>query len=141
MAFEMRKADEHIGIYEGPAYLGLLHILPTDDIYFNFIRSLKAIRDDDMTAGGIRHESILVCAVQMIEGVLSSSDIQRVAVGKEGSAPQLLDHLNYGRCIVRPEKCKISRLSEVHLHGGELVGKIDGFNACLLDQPLEFVQA
>ena len=76
--------------------------------------------------------------------MLAAADVERVAVGQEGTAAELLDEVGHGLGIVWPQIGQIAELAEVHLDGDEFILKIDLVHAGLqqkLAQLLLLVQA
>lgn len=139
MALEVGEADQDIGIHQCTAYLGLFHVF-TCNRNQHFIRTLQAVSDQDMTAGGVGHETVAVGALQMVEGMLAPTDIERIAISKKRTSSQLLDQLHHRSGVVGPEKGEVSRLPEVNLDCGELVLEVNGANASLLEQAFKLVQ-
>jgi predicted GNAT family acetyltransferase len=73
--------------------------------------------------------------------MLSSPDIEGVAIGKERSSSQLLYQFNHRGGIVWSQESQIARFTEMDLDGSKLVIEVDGLNSCSLDQPGELMQA
>ena len=67
----------------------------------------------------------------MLERMLAAADVERVAVGQEGTAAELLDEVGHGLGIVWPQEGQIAELAEVHLDGDKLILKIDLVHAGL----------
>ena len=67
----------------------------------------------------------------MLERMLAAADVERVAVGQEGTAAELLDEVGHGLGIVWPQIGQIAQLAEVHLDGDEFILKIDLVHAGL----------
>ena len=72
----------------------------------------------------------------MLKGVLSSSDIKRIAVGKERISSQLLYDVGNYLGVVRSQKREVSGFSEMHFDGHELIFKIDLFYSRLSYKPV-----
>lgn len=70
----------------------------------------------------------------MVERVLASANVQRVAVGQERLAAAFLDEVRDRFRPVRPQKCEVARLTEVDFDGGELFVKVDAVHACRFHQ-------
>lgn len=140
MPLEVREADNDVGVHEGMADLGLLHVLAVLDWNERLVRALEAVGDDDLAARGIRSEAVLVRAVDMLERVLAAAHVQRVAVGEKGHAAQLLDHICDGAGIIGTQEGEVAQLAKVDLDGDELVLEVDLLDARTTDETLELVE-
>ena len=129
VTLEMRKRDHDIGVHQGVADLGLLHVLPVFHRDERLVGALEAIGDDDLAAGGIGREPILVRAIDVLERVLAAANVQRIAVGEEGHAAELLHHIGNGACIVGTQEGEVPQLTKVNLDGDKLVLEVDLLNA------------
>ena len=125
MALEVGQGDEHIGIHDGAADLGGLHILAARHRHLHLVVALQTIGDEDLTAGGHGVEAVEHSAVQMIQCVLPPAHIQGVAVRQEGLAAPLLHKVRHRPGPVGPQKRQIARLAKVHLDGHILLIEID----------------
>ena len=144
VALEVGEGDDDVGVHQGAADLGRGTVLRALDRDFHLIRALQAIGDDDVAARGERGEAVGIGGVHMLERMLAAADVERVAVGQEGTAAQFLDEVGHGLGIVRPQIGQIAELAEVHLDGDEFILKIDLVHAGLqqkLAQLLLLVQA
>ena len=139
MALEVGQGDHHVGIHNGLADLGLLHILQIDGNQ-GLVGALQAVGNDHMAAGLQRGEAVHIGGVQMVKGVLAAAHIEGVAVGQEGLAAQLLHIVCHHPGIVGPQKGQISVLAKMDLDGGVLIGEVDGFKAGGLHQPVQLFQ-
>ena len=140
MPLEVREADDDVGVHEGVADLGLLHVLAVLDWNERLVRTFEAVGDDDLAARGIRGEAVLVRAVDMLERVLAAAHVQRVAVGEEGHAAQLLNHVGNGAGIVGAQEGEVAQLAKVNLDGNKLVLEVDLLDARATDETLELVE-
>ena len=86
MALEVGQGDEHVGIHDGPADLGLLHQLAAHHRHSHLVAALDAVCDDDLASRGQGIEAVETRRIQMIQPVLPSAYIQGVTVGEEGLA-------------------------------------------------------
>ena len=66
--------------------------------------------------------------------------VERVAVGEEGLAAQLLHDVCDGAGVVRAQKAQIAQLAKVNLDGDELVLKVDLLDTGAANEALEFVE-
>ena len=122
------------------ADLGLFHVLAILDRHECLVGTLDTIGDDYLATGCIRRKAVLICGVDMLESIFATSYIQRVAIGKEGLAAQLLDDIGHGARIIGAQKTQVSQLAEVDLDGDELVLKIDLVDSRAIDQALELIE-
>ena len=76
----------------------------------------------------------------MLERIFAAADVERVAVGKEGLAAQLLHDVRDGAGVVGAQKAQIAQLAKVNLNGDELVLKVDLLNTGAANEALEFVE-
>lgn len=61
-----------------------------------------------MTAArGIRGKAVLVGGVNVLERVFAATDVERIAVGEEGLAAQLLHHVRDGAGVVGAQKLRL----------------------------------
>ena len=74
----------------------------------------------------------------MLEGVLAASGVEGVAVGQEGLASQLRDHVHHRPGVVGAQESHVAELPEVHLDGYELAVHVDASDSGL-DESLELV--
>ena len=140
MALKVGEADHDIGIHECLADLGLVHVLAALDRNERLVGALEAVGDDNLTARGIRGEAVLVSGVNVLERVFAATDVERVAVGEEGLAAQLLDDVRDGAGVVGAQKAQVAQLAKVNLDGDELVLKVDLLNTGATNEALEFVE-
>ena len=70
----------------------------------------------------------------MLQSVFPAAGIHGVAVGKEGLAPQLLDHVHHRPGVVGPQIADVAQLAEVHLNGHKLALQVQLLDARLLHQ-------
>ena len=129
MTLKMGEADHDIGIHERLTDLGLMHVLAALDRDERLVGALEAIGDDDLATRGIRGKAVLVGGVDVLERVFAATDVERVAVGEEGLAAQLLDVVADLACPVRAQEGEVARLTEVDLDGDELAVEVDGLKA------------
>ena len=95
--------------------------------------------NDDVAAGGEGGKAVDVGGVQVIQSIFASAYIQRVAVGQERFAAQLLDDLDDHRRIVGAQVGQVARLTEMDFDGCVFVGELDLADAGGLDQPLQLL--
>ena len=67
-------------------------------------------------------------------------DVQRIAVGEEGHAAELLHHIGNGACIVGTQEGEVPQLTKVNLDGDKLVLEVDLLNASTANEALELVE-
>ena len=129
MALEVGEGDYDVRVGQGLAYLGLLDVLAALHGDERLVRALQAVGDDGVHAGLEGVEAVAVCAVEMVERIFAPADVERVAVGEEGLAAQLLDIVADCGGPVRAQEGEVARLAEVHLDGDELAVKVDALKA------------
>lgn len=140
MALKVREADHDIGIHERLTDLCLAHVLTALDRDERLVGTLEAVSDDDLATRGIRGKAILVGGVDVLERIFAATHIERVAVGKEGLAAQLLHDIRDGAGVVGAQKAQVAQLAKVNLNGDELVLKVDLLNAGATDEALKLVK-
>lgn len=140
MALKVGEANHDIGIHERLTDLGLVHVLAALDRDERLVGALEAIGDDDLTTRGIRGKTVLVGGIDVLERVFAAAHIERVAVGEEGLAAQLLHHVGDGAGVVGAQKAQVAQLAKVNLDGDELVLKVDLLNTGVTDETLELVE-
>ena len=140
MALKVGEADHDIGVHERLTDLGLVHVLAALDRDERLVGALEAVGDDDLATRGIRGKAVLVGGVDVLERVFAATDIERVAVGEEGLAAQLLHHVGDGASVVGAQKAQVAQLAKVNLNGDELVLKVDLLNTGVTDEALELVE-
>ena len=107
------------------ANLCFLDIFAADDRHQHLVRALDAVGNDAVYAGLERVEAVLIGAVEMVERILAPADVERVAVGEERLAAQLLDDIADRLGIVRAQEREIARFAEMDLHRDIFPGKVD----------------
>ena len=140
MALKVGEADHDIGIHKCLTDLGLAHVLAALDRDKRLVGALEAVGDDDLATRGIRGKAVLVGGVDVLERVFAATDIERVAVGEEGLAAQLLHDVCDGAGVVGAQKAQIAQLAKVNLDGDKLVLEVDLLNAGAANEALEFVE-
>ena len=140
MTLKVGETDHDIGIHERLTDLGLAHVLATLDRDERLVGTLEAIGDDDLATRGIRGKTVLIGGIDVLERVFAATDIERVAVGEEGLAAQLLHHVRDGAGVVGAQKAQVAQLAKVNLDGDELVLKVDLLNTGVTDEALELVE-
>ena len=140
MAFKVREADHNIGIHECPTDLGLAHVLAALDRDERLVGTLEAVGDDDLATRGIRGKAVLIGGIDVLERVFAATDIERVAVGEEGLATQLLHDIRDGAGVVGTQKAQVAQLAKVNLDGDELVLKVDLLDTGVTYEALELVE-
>ena len=76
----------------------------------------------------------------MLQSILSSAHVQRVAVCKEGAPSQLFDDIRHSLGIVGTQVGQIARLAEMDLDGRHFLLKIDFSDSRLLYQLPELLR-
>ena len=140
MALKVRKADHDVGIHECLADLCLAHVLTALDRDECLVGALEAVGDDDLAARGIRGKAVLIRGVDVLERVFAATHIERVAIGEEGLATQLLHDICDGAGVVGAQKAQIAQLAKVNLDGDELVLKVDLLDTGAANEALELVE-
>ena len=124
VAFEVGQADKHIRVHNGPADLGLLHVLAALHRDGHLIVALQPVSDEDMAAGGVGGKSVHIGRLNVIQGVFPPADIQGVAVRQEGLAALVLHQIRHHLGPVGPQVGQVPRLTEVQLDGHVFVLQI-----------------
>ena len=140
MTLKVGEADYDVGVHECLADLCLAHVLAALDRNERLVGALEAVGDDDLTTRGIRGKAVLISGVNVLERVFAAAHIERVAVGEEGLAAQLLDDIRDGAGVVGAQKAQIAQLAKVNLNGDELVLKVDLLNTGATDEALELIE-
>ena len=135
--FEVVQTDKDVRVHDGPADLGLLHKLTASHGYVGLICSFQTVCNDDVTACGEHVEPVLKGCTQMLQGILSSAHVQRVAVCKEGAPSQLFDDIRHSLGIVGTQVGQIARLAKMDLDGRHFLLEINVPDARLSDKFLE----
>ena len=80
-------------------------------------------------------KAVLIGGIDVLERVFAATDVERVAVGEEGLAAQLLDDIRDGAGVVGTQKgSRLAQLAKVNLDGDELVLKVDLLNTGVTDE-------
>ena len=140
MTLKVGEADHDVGIHECLADLCLAHVLAALDRDERLVGALEAVGDDDLAARGVRGKAVLVGGVDVLERIFAATDVERVAVGEEGLAAQLLHDIRDGAGVVGAQKAQVAQLAKVNLDGDELVLKVDLLNTGATDEALELVE-
>ena len=140
MALKVGEANHDIGIHECLTDLGLAHVLAALDRDERLVGAFETVGDDDLATRGIRSKTVLVGGVDVLERVFAATHIERVAVGEEGLAAQLLHDIRDGASVVGAQKAQVAQLAKVNLDGDELVLKVDLLNSGVTDEALELVE-
>ena len=140
MALKVGEANHDVGIHECLADLCLAHVLAALDRDERLVGALEAVGDDDLAARGVRGKAVLVGGVDVLERIFAATHIERVAVGEEGLAAQLLHDIRDGAGVVGAQKAQVAQLAKVNLNGDELVLKVDLLNTGATDEALELVE-
>ena len=128
------------GEYVKEAKIGHAHVLAALDRDERLVGALEAVGDDDLATRGIRGKAVLVGGIDVLERVFAATDIERVAVGEEGLATQLLHDIRDGAGVVGAQKAQVAQLAKVNLDGDELVLKVDLLDTGVTDEALELVE-
>ncbi len=139
MSLKMCQRDKHIRIHDCLPDLRLFHILTVNRNQC-LISSLQAISNDHMTSRLIRRESINVCRLQMVKGILPAAYIQRIAIRQEWFASQFLHIISHYSGIVRPQECQVAILPEMNLDRHILIGEINLLKPGCLHQTMHLLQ-
>ena len=137
---EVVQADDDVRVHDGPADLGLLHILAARHRHQRLVGALEAVGDDDLAAGGEGGEPVLIGRLDVLQRVLAAAHIEGVAVGEEGPAALGLDDVRQGLGVVGPQVGQVARLAEMDFDGHEFVLHVDGVQPRRAHQPLQFLQ-
>ena len=137
VALEVVQRNDDIGVHNGPADFGGLAENAAGDRDLHIVGALEAVGDQDLAAGGVGAEAVAQRGVQVVQGVFPGAHIERVAVGQEGIAAQLLDVVGHVAGKVGPEKGQIAQLAEMDLDGHIFALKIDLVHARSLHQLAE----
>ena len=140
MALKVGEADHDVGIHECLTDLCLAHVLTALDRDERLVGTLEAVGDDDLATRGIRGKAVLVGGVDVLERIFAATHIERVAVGKEGLAAQLLHDVRDGSGVVGAQKAQVAQLTKVNLDGDKLVLKVDLLDTSAADEALELVE-
>ena len=140
MALKVSETDHNVGIHERLTDLGLAHVLAALDRDERLVGTLEAVGDDDLATRSIRGKAVLVGGIDVLECVFAATDIERIAVGEEGLAAQLLHDVGDGAGVVGAQKAQVAQLAKVNLNGDELVLEVDLFDTGVTDEALELVE-
>ena len=140
MALKVGEADHNVGVHERLTDLGLAHVLATLDRDERLVGTLEAVGDDDLATRGIRGKAVLIGGIDVLERVFAATDVERVAVGEEGLAAQLLHDVCDGAGVVGAQKAQVAQLAKVNLDGDKLVLEVDLLNAGAANEALKFVE-
>ena len=78
--------------------------------------------------------------IQVIQCVFAAAGIEGVAVGQEGRAAQLLDHVRHRLGVVGPQEGQVAQLAKMHFDGGKLIFKINVSDARPAHQLLQLLR-
>ena len=140
MALKVGEANHDIGIHERLTDLSFVHVLAALDRDERLVGALEAVGNDDLATRSIRGKAVLVGGIDVLERVFAATDIERIAVGEEGLAAQLLHDVRDGAGVVGAQKAQVAQLAKVNLDGDELVLKVDLLNSGVTDEALELVE-
>lgn len=130
VTLEVAHGDNDVGIDYGSAYLGSLAILSIDG-YFAVVGSLEAIGNDNGALSRYGVIAILHGTLQVIYGIGTTTGVEGIGVGEEGTTTQRTHDSCHAGCILRTQIGHIARLAKVYLDGGKLILKIDVGNTGL----------
>ena len=140
MTLKVGETDHNVGVHKRLTDLGLVHILAALDRDERLVGALEAVGDNNLATRSVRGKAVLVGGVDVLERVFAATDIERVAVGEEGLAAQLLHDIRDGAGVVGAQKAQVAQLAKVNLNGDELVLKVDLLNTGATDEALELVE-
>ena len=66
----------------------------------------------------------------MLQRIFAAAGIKGVAIRQKRNATLCLTQICHCLCIVRTQKCQISKLAEVHFYRDKLAVHINVFDAC-----------
>ena len=135
----MAQGNHNIRIHDGTSDFGFLYIFPVNGDQ-HVIGSLKPVRNDHVAARGKRIIPVLICGVQMVQGILPAAHIQGVAVRQEHPAVLRLNQVHQDLGIVRPQVSQVAWLAKMDLYGRILVVEINIHHTGLLNQSLQLLQ-
>ena len=125
MALEVGQGDEHVGVHDGPADLGGFYILAALYGDLHLVGALQTVGDDDVAAGGVRGKAIDIGGLNVIQSVLPTAHVQRVAVRQEGLAALGLYQIHHDFGPVGPQIGHVARLTEMHFDGDVFALHVD----------------
>ena len=140
MALKVGEADHNVGVHERLTDLGLVHVLAALDRNERLVGALETVGNDDLATRSIRGKAVLVGGIDVLERVFAATDIERIAVGEEGLAAQLLHDVCNGAGVIGTQKAQVAQLAKVNLDSDELVLKVDLLNSGVTDEALELVE-
>ena len=140
MALKVGEADHDIGVHERLTNLGLVYVLAVLDRDECLVGTLEAVGDDDLATRGIRGKAVLIGGIDVLERVFTATDVERVTVGEEGLATQLLHDIRDGAGVVGAQKAQIAQLAKVNLDSDELVLEVDLLDTGVTYEALELVE-
>jgi len=125
VALEVGERDNDVGVHDGAADLGFLHIFSALDGHLFFVEPLEAVGDQHMAARGQRREAVEIGGVEMVKRIFSAADIECVAVSQKRFAAARLDHVHDGFGVIRAQEREIAELAEVDLDGDKFAVEIN----------------
>ena len=135
---EMAQGDEDVRVHHCLADLRFPDVFAALNGNVYVVGSFQAVGDQDVAAGIVGIEPILISAFQMVEGVFAAAHIQRVAVSQERFAAHIFDHVDDGAGIVGTKVRQVARFSEVDLDGDEFAVQFHGWKTCFAQKPFQF---
>lgn len=90
VTFEVRQADEDIGIHDGAANQGFLGVFAAFDGHGNVICAFQAVANDDRATDGERCETVFPSTFKMFEGVLREPGYMVLQSVRKGFPPNSL---------------------------------------------------
>ena len=136
----MRQGDENVGVHDGPADLGLLHILAALNRDLHVVIAPEAVSDEDLASGGEGRKAVFIGGVQMLQGIFAPSRVKGVAVAQERDTAPFPDIVGHHPGVVGAEKGQISGLAKVHLDAHQLAFKVQRPQPRAVNEPAELVQ-
>ena len=134
MSFKMTQADDDIGVHHGASDLRFLYIIAAFYRDQHVVRALQTVGDQNVTTCGKRGESVHISALDMIQRIFASADIERVAVRQKRFAAQLLHDVDHRLCVIRAQVGKVARLAKVDFNCRIFILKINVGDARFFNQ-------
>ena len=136
VTFEVSERDKYVRIHNGATNLRFFYQFAIMYGHISFISTLQAVCNNYVATGAKRSEAIFISTVDMFKRFFTTTNIQSVAIGKEGLATQFFNHINYCFSKIRTQVRNVTGFAKMNFNSGKLLFKIDIANASLFNQLL-----
>jgi hypothetical protein len=138
VAFKMGYHYHALGGGDLPGDLNPLEMLSGDG-HLPVVVSLQAVGDDDRRSSHRPAKAVLLCGLQVADGIGTAASIKGVGIGKKRLSARRSDPVGYWPDQDRIHIRAVSQLSEVNLDRCQVASLYHIGKSCCVKEPLDLV--